>query len=182
MDNKRFLLLPCNIPADFWITTGRRIFCGLLVLLWSLLVGAIVGGLIFLIYIYISPDIRIRRPHHLPIVLVFCGVPLFRWIVDVSKLMWCGGLQWIMQNGVVAFLIVVFWLCMGLLLGLIGLLFLLALVAIFWLFIWDVCFGIDQFDVVKGIAIIPLVCLGILVIVGGTHWLWDKITIWLKKR
>jgi hypothetical protein len=87
--------------------------------------------------------------------------------------MWCGGLQWIMQNGVVAFLKVVF----RLILYLLGMLFLLALIAIFWLIVFDVFFGVaraNQFDVVKGIAIVPLVCLGIYSIVVFAYWLWNR--------
>jgi hypothetical protein len=62
------------------------------------LVCAIVVGYFQFVLFYGSLGLRPQPA------IGFCGLLLFYLIVKTSKLMWDGGLGWIMQNGVVAFL------------------------------------------------------------------------------
>jgi hypothetical protein len=96
--NTGITLLYRSIPPNPRIIKRRRIFCGLLILLWCLLVGAIVVGYFQFVLFYGSLGLRPKPT------IGFGGLLLFYLILKTSKLMWGGGLDWIMQNGVVAFL------------------------------------------------------------------------------
>ena len=146
---------------------GRQFVCGLLILLWVLLVCCAIGCFILPVYLITCLDFRMPRP----IPFFIMGWWLSKLSTEAGEKMWNGGLTWIMQNGIRAFLKVVF----SHFLVLLAAGVFLILLAAFWSFIFE-SFASDngQLDMVKAFVMIPLVCLGIYVIVAATAWLWFR--------